>query len=328
MRCFRKIQNLFVLTLLLSISSCASLSQRPLEEHSIAYAVIDESDLLRRHAPVFVAEDAEKDHNRIGTPVARLNEEEEVVSIDPNRATFYTLISHFKTAKDSYTNLFYRVHFMGIPFGLFPFYLGAGNNVGLIVVVTLNHHKEPVLYTMVHTCGCYLAFVPTSYLPKDRWKKDWHKGRQTVYSEELPAYLDYSSEIQDDQVLVINLRSATHRVKDVRLATARELRDIKKVCPELQSFESLEKLPLPNGESTSFFETTGGRKDYVKGSQKIWERLLISWWSLDWRVGEDKKLGKDLSDGLVFYTSLKPWDRDESDLREFARFLNYWGWNL
>jgi hypothetical protein len=327
-RCFRNVQNLLVVTLLVSLSSCASLPQRPLDENSLAYAVFDNSNLLRRHSPVFLVEESEKDHNRIGTPVATISEEEEVVSVDPNRAAFYTSINQFKTAKDSYTNLFYRIHFRGVPFGFFPFYLGAGKNVGLIVVVTLNHLKEPVLYTMVQTCGCYLAFVPTSYLQKEKWKKDWHKGRQNVYTEDLPAYLDYSSEVKDDQVLVVHLRSATHRVKNVWLAAAGELKGIKNVRPELQPFEALERISLSNGETTSFYETTGGRKDYVKGSQKIWERLLISWWSLDWHVGEDKKLGRDLSDGLVFYTSLKPWARGESDLRDFAGFLRYWGWNL
>jgi len=328
MKRFRYFQNQLVLTLLLCLSSCASLPQGPLEEHSLVYADFDDSSLLRRHIPIFLVEESGKDHNRIGTPVATMDQGKEIVSIDPNKATLYTSINHFRTISDSYTNLFYRIHFQGVPFGLFPFYLGAGNNVGLIVVVTLNHHKEPVLYTMVHTCGCYLAFVPTSYLQKEKWKKDWHKGRQNVYSEDLPTFLDYSSEVKEDQLLVVHLRSATHRVRNVWLSTASDLKRFKKFHPQLQNFETLERLSLPNGESTSFYETRGGRKDYVKGSQKIWERLFISWWSFDWRVGEDKKLGKDLSDGLVFYTSLKPWAREDSDLRDFVGFLRYWGWNL
>jgi len=28
------------------------------------------------------------------------------------------------------------------------------------------------------------------------------------------------------------------------------------------------------------------------------------------------------------YTSLKPWNRTESDMWNFARFLEFWGWRL
>ena len=54
----------------------------------------------------------------------------------------------------------------------------------------------------------------------------------------------------------------------------------------------------------------------------------MSWWVFDWRVGEDKKFGKDKNDGILFYTSLKPWDREKSDMRDFVTFLKYWKWNL
>jgi len=30
----------------------------------------------------------------------------------------------------------------------------------------------------------------------------------------------------------------------------------------------------------------------------------------------------------VFYTSLKPWRRHDSDMWPFADFLRYWGWHL
>lgn len=326
--CDGNYNKLFIVILLLSLSSCAPLAQRVSEEYSLAYAVLDDSDLLRRHSPVFLIDEPEKEYNRIGTPVAIKKEDEEVVVVDAGRATIYTSLRHFKTPKSSYTNLFYRIHFSEVPSGLIPFYLGAGNNVGLMVVVTLNSNDEPILYTMVHTCGCYLAIIPTSYLTKESWKPGWHVGRQLVYSENLPAYLDYSSDAKSEQLLMVHLRSATHRVANVKLASVEQLEKIKKIVPEIQPFESLERLPLPNGESTSFFETTGSRKGYVKDSEKIWERLLISWWSFDWRVGEDKRLGKDLNDGIVFYTSLKPWAREESDLRDFAGFLRYWGWRL
>jgi hypothetical protein len=100
------------------------------------------------------------------------------------------------------------------------------------------------------------------------------------------------------------------------------------VKAELLPLEALEQLDLGNGATTSFYETAGDRRGYVKESYKPRERLFMSWWALDWRVGEDKKLGRDKDDGIEFYTSLKPWARSASDMRDFAAFLKYWGWRL
>ncbi len=328
MKIFRNAIYLAGIILLLGLSSCATLPPGSPGGHSLVYFVDTGSDLLRRHAPVFVIEDPAEDYNRIGTPVA-VNYEDHHVAIDTDRATVYFSVRHFTTENDRYTNLFYRVHFSKVPFGFVPFYLGSGNNVGLMIVVTLNGSDEPVLFTSVHTCGCYLSFIPTSHLSRDKWPEGWEvEERQTVFNENLPAYLKYSSDKKGGELAMVQLRSATHRVKNFWLATADEMSTFNSASAELQPFESLENLILPNGETVSFFETTGSRKGYVKGSQKIWERLLISWWAFDWRVGEDKKLGRDLSDGNVFYTSLKPWAREASDLRDFAGFLQYWGWRL
>jgi hypothetical protein len=64
------------------------------------------------------------------------------------------------------------------------------------------------------------------------------------------------------------------------------------------------------------------------GFFKPLEKLFMSWWSMDWRVGEDKDLGPKEKTGTTFYTSLKFWAREKSDLWNFARFLKYWGWEL
>jgi hypothetical protein len=58
------------------------------------------------------------------------------------------------------------------------------------------------------------------------------------------------------------------------------------------------------------------------------ERFFVSWWAFDWHVGEDKAYGPAEETGTVFYTSLKFWRRDVSDMWFFDRFLKYWGWNL
>ena len=125
---------------------------------------------------------------------------------------------------------------------------------------------------------------------------------------------------------MVLLRDGSHRVKDLWLSPEVSNK-YQTINATLQPLSALEQLPLANG-LVSFYETLGPRQGYVKGSHKFRERLLMSWWTLDWRIGEDKKLGRDKEDGTQFYTSLNPWARDASDMRDFARFLEYWQWNL
>lgn len=294
-----------------------------------ACAVKNDETVFSRYAPVFVIENYEKRHNLIGTPSAKIDEDrDEQVYVDPQKATVYTQTRTFKTSKSTYTNLIYRIHFEEIPGGFSPFYLGKGKNIGLLVIVTLNSRNEPILYTSAHTCGCYLAFVPTSYMSADNFPDGWENVRQSIHSESLPGILDYSELSPEQNKTMILIRDGTHRVKDMWLASPGSLEKYNNSTAEIQPLMSLEKLPLKNYETTSFYETSGSRKGYVKGSYKIWERLFMSWWAFDWRVGEDKKFGKDKSDGLLFYTSLKPWGKKKSDMRDFATFLKHWKWKL
>ncbi len=316
--------------LVILICSCAPIPATAPEDSALsAYAVEDKGTLLTRYAPGFVIENDQQLYNRIGTPVAQIDADgEEIISVSPEKATVYTQMDSFTTDKGSFTNLLYRIHFEEIPGGLTPFYLGQGRNIGLLVIVTLDSRNRPILYTSLHTCGCYLAFVPTTYMPEDFFPATWDRGRQSIYGEDLPGLLDYSLSPPGTAKTLILLRDATHRVKDIWLSSPVSLNGYQLIPIEMQPFAALEQLPLNGQETTSFYETSGPRTGYVKGSHKIMERLLMSWWALDWRIGEDKKLGKDNNDGILFYTSLKPWNRQNSDLRDFARFLKFWGWNF
>lgn len=311
----------------LLLYSCTTITPAvPEDIQFAAYRADRDGTLVTRHAPVFLIENPQKKLNRIGTPSAsRLSDKVEKVFIDPDRATIYTRVDTFAASGQTYTNLLYRVHFEQIPGGLSPYYLGKGRNVGLIVVVTLNTKDQPILYTTVHTCGCYLAFVPTAAMPAEFLPASWPSDRQNVYSENLPALFAPTS---DQDTAVILIRDENHRVKDIFPSSSKRLEHYPHITAEIKPFADLEQLPLDNHTSTSFYETSGSRRGYVKGSYKPRERLLMSWWAFDWRVGEDKKLGTDKSDGIVFYTSLKPWRRETSDMRDFVRFLRYWGWKF
>ncbi len=313
----------------LALSSCAPVP-RAVDSLPAVY-MGDDADRseLTELAPLFLVEHPEIEYNRIGTPAVRENSGgEKEVFIDPDRATIYAEQREFVSQRGNrYTNFIYRVHFPEIPSFLLPFQISAGRNIGLFVIVTLNEDGQPLLYTTVQTCGCYLAFIPTSYLREDAFPSNWNRKRQRVYGQTLPGLVKFDEAEPVTRPLVV-LADISHRVKDFRLAGPDESGShvVKKagMCP----LSELEQIIAPTGQTVSLYETSGPRKGYVRNSRKIWERLLISWWAIDWRVGEDKKLGHKGDDAPLFYTSLKPWDRQESDMRDFATFLAYWGWRL
>ncbi len=320
-RFFRR--SIFFL-LVLGLSACAVVPRPAPVSSALHYLPAPGTLLLERFAPVFWVEEYQLDRNRIGKVKAQSADK---IVIDPDSPVIYTEQRQFSTAKGTYTNLLYRVHFQEIPSGFSPFYLGAGKNVGLFIIITLGPDEQPLLYTTVHTCGCYLAFHPTSFLPAENRPADWKIGRQTIYGESLPTFLDHGIEAPDSQRLQVRLRPDTHRVMDLWLAAA-DATPQPAIRIPFQPLNSLQQLPFGDTETTSFYESSGNRAGYVKGSYKNYERLLMSWWALAWKIGQDKYLGADKEDGPMFYTSLKPWAREASDMRDFARFLNYWGWDL
>ncbi|SHO47290.1 hypothetical protein [Desulfopila aestuarii] len=309
------------------LSACATPPVHLTPENSLAYNVSGEGRLAD-NAPLFVVENPAHDYNRIGSPIIEdVGDGSRIVSINPDTPQIFAEERSWAGQRGRYTNLVYRVHFSEIPSSILPFYLTAGKNVGLLVIVTLDERNQPVLVTSLHTCGCYLAIIPTSFLDPAALPEGWNSKEQYVYGETLPGILTYDGDPTLAK-LHIWLRDGVHRVMAIRLEDAAGGIRYPQVTVTLHPKESLVRLPFADGETFSFFETDGPRKDYVHGSQKIWERLLISWWAFDWRVGEDKRLGRNTDDGPVFYTSLKPWARAASDLRDFPAFLKYWGWSL
>jgi hypothetical protein len=324
-RYLKQLGFLFFPAIFIFLFSCTTMPVHPPANNLLAYTVKKNETLLNQYVPIFVIENAKEKYNHIGTPSAKVNmKKKENIYVNPEKATIYSEIRKFKTSKNAYTNLIYRIHFEKTPGS----YLGKGNNMGLFFIVTLNSQNRPILYTSVHTCGCYIAFVPTSYMPEDGFPDNWKKERQTAHSESLPGILDFKTSSPDQNKIFILVRDGSHRIKDIWLSTTNPSEKYTIMMAETKPLTSLEKLLLKDKTITSFYETSGSRKGYVKGSHKIYERLLMSWWAFDWRIGEDKMLGNDKNSGILFYTSLKPWAREKSDMRDFETFLQYWKWNL
>ncbi|HHD64098.1 MAG TPA: hypothetical protein ENK96_07035 [Desulfobulbaceae bacterium] len=249
----------------------------------------------------------------------------EHITIDPDQPVIYFGRFAFSTGKGTYINRIFRVHFRNIPFSLVPFHLAAGNNVGLLVIVTLNTEQVPLLVTTVNTCGCYAAVIPTVSLPPGAYPKNWDKKQQSIYGEVLPGSLPAYTV---DDALLVTVRPEVHRVMDVRVVKRSMLSDKKYKPADMMPLQSLKTLPLASGMTTSLYYDTWPLRGHVKGSIKLWESLLLSLVSLDFYVGMDKEYGDTVVSGNPFYTSLLPWNRHASDMNNFAGFLRFWGWRL
>ena len=315
---------------LMVLTACAHHKKIPSDTTHAIYSISsDDNSPLHRYAPLFLAYDYQSEYNRIGRPSAEYDDQgKEHVFVDSRHPVVYYLTRNFSTTKDHYTNLIYRIHFPKVPFSLIPFNLTAGNNIGLIVVITIDSTQQPVLVTTVHTCGCYLSIVPTSFLPRDALPLKWTGKSLKVYGEKLPGKLDYS--ILNHSKLLIRLRPEVHRVMDLEIIGKQELKALQNttvVNMLLEPAEKLEKIPLNNG-TTSFYHQKGLLKGHVKGSVKPWESILLSLASLDFFIGTDKVYGDREETGNPFYTSIKPWNRKASDMWNFPEFLTFWGWRL
>jgi len=317
---------LLVLLLTLLLAGCAGRRAMVAEEQQTIVAgtaaVAPEVFAL---SPSFVLQGTQARHNKIGRVEASRIQSREVISINTDRPVIYAGSRPFSTSKGTYINLVYRIHFPETPFSLVPFYLGAGKNVGLLVLLTLDAQQRLILVTTANTCGCYAVSIPTEYTPASLYPEGWPDSPLSVYGEQLPAKLPSPHDHETIQVVV---RADVHRVMDLRviakdtvpLATARPA--------EVTDLDALKTLPLGDGTVTSLYYEKLPLKGHVKGAIKPWETVLLSLVSLDFFVGMDKEYGDTQESGNPFYTSLKPWNRSASDMNDFAAYLRFNGWQL
>ncbi len=299
------------------------------EVHTV-YRVEDiDPTLSSRYAPAFLTYGAEQDYNRIGSPRIRSKGgKARGIYMDTDRPRIYEMSKAFDTDRGRYRNLIYRVHFPGIPYSLFPFHVTAGKNVGLMVFITLNEEQNPVLVTTVHSCGCYVAVLPTALLPRDAYPEDMGESPMKAYGEHLQWPLDYST--ARTPRLLIHLRPAVHRVIHLEVVDDGELGRGGRYATfpmPIVNMEDLERLPL-DGDTTSLYAQKWPFRGHVKGAFKPFESLFLGLVSLDLFVGADKVYGERSQTATRFYTSLKFWNRKKSDMWDFERFLEFKGWRL
>lgn len=316
----------FLATMAMSVTGClTTASQDP--GRSRIYTLPKGDGLLEEFAPLFVVEHAEKAYNRIGTPKAKLTRDNHaVVYVDPEEPTIFADQQEFHAGAKTYTNLIYRVHFARSPFTLLPFNTGAGKNVGVMAVITLNEDLQPILVNTVQTCGCYHAVIPTDHTPEYAFPKEWDSEGFKNYGEQLPGILQpYSG----DARLFITLKDGVHRVKDLAVGPIFAARkDAEQVQCLLRPLEALKHIPLPENGETSLYFQKGRKRGLVRGAFKPWETALFGLWIRDFHVGQDREFGTRQDTGQLFYTTLNPRIKHASDMSDYAAFLRLNGWAL
>ena len=315
------------LVLLALLTSCAHTPTAGPQREAL-YLAPQPATVQNFQTPAFLIKESDEQYNKIGMPGVReaANQKLEIF-VAPDTPAIFFETQEFTTPRGTYKNLLYRIHFEQVPFHLGKFNLTAGKNPGILIICTLDAKGQLLLVTTVHTCGCFLAFFPTKALPNEFFPPDWPVEPQRVYGYNLPSLLQ-SAPSDDSERIIFTLESETHRISDVVISAHEDLQKYDgTVAMGIFSMNTLYHLPFKNG-TESFFEMDGTRKGYVRNNTKLLERLLISWWAFDLHVGEDKAYGSADTSETVFYTSLKFWDRKASDLKNFPRFLRYWGWKL
>lgn len=322
-----KITNGSLLFLILLMGYLAGCTPLPADHAFKETVQLEHSDdtAAGKILPVFTTLESGKTYNRVGTVEALDKDGCVTVRVNGARPTVYQAFAKFATTKGEYTNAIYRVHFEKTPFSLFPFFLTAGKHPGLLVVLTRDQDDRLVLVTTVHTCGCYVAILPTGWLAGDAYPDNWPESQIDIYGESLPARLPV---VVPGQSIELVIRPGTHRVMDVNVINEKEQGERNFVTAEIRSQESLRHLHTEQGDETSFYYSNWPLTGHVKGAFKWWELILLSLPSMDLFVGMDKDYGSTVLTGNPFYTSLQPWYRSRSDMNQFSTFLQFHGWKL
>ncbi len=285
----------------------------------------EEAALLERFAPVFWIEQGEAEWNRVGTPFIRRRCMAEWVRVDPERATLYAEVIPERVGERECLQLVYRLHFDQLAFTWKDF-ASLHRNAGLLVLITLEKDSlVPLVLTTVHTCGCWLAVLPTDRLEPLALPGDWPPSRVEIAGESLPAVVSVP---EPGSRWILHLATRTHRVRDV--LTSGEPQDgLERPLP-LRPMDDLYRLeveghPLERG---SLFYTGGFLRGYVRGAWVPIEGLTAGIVLLDPRLGMDRDFGAPDRTGARFHTALLPWNRERSRLDRFGRLLDWLGFHL
>jgi hypothetical protein len=286
----------------------------------------DPEALLRCYAPVFVADETEHAYNRIGTPVLTPAWTGGVrLRVDPWAPTMYGEVRTDVMAGRPVLQLVYRVHFEKTPLRLSLHFFEAHRNPGMLAVLTLDEATlEPQFATLVHTCGCYRAVIPTDAVPQAMLPDDWTETKR-VYGQTLPGRISVPR--PGATRLVVDLEPGGHRVSDVRVEAVPASGGVPIAVRELPELRAMPVAGQGERRASIFYES-GPLRGKVRGAWNMFEGLSLGFVTLDPTVGMDKDFGDPEQTGTRFYTMLRPWKRDTSRLDRFDDLLAELGYRM
>ncbi len=219
----------------------------------------EQQRLFATFAPI-IKVDIQGNYDRLGAP---LWDEERIAKIDTGSPVLYTLVSHVWFEQQILLQLNYVMWFPERPIdGTFD--ILGGHIDGLNWRVTIGPDGRPLIYDVMHNCGCYHMFLPTTRLTL-------REDVAGVY-EEAPLVPQLAPDVFDKQV-VLHVESRTHYLQRVTvMAQASGIPYI------LKDYDVLRSLAL--GGSSGLSSSTGDRKSLfdwdglIKGTERA-ERWIL-----------------------------------------------------
>jgi len=208
--------------------------------------------LLQQFAPVWEVDIGDK-NDRFGLPYW---DGKKQVAIDTGRPVVYRYLSHARFHEAVLLQMNYTVWFPARP-AAGPLDILSGHLDGLTWRVTLDENGQPLLYDVMHNCGCYHMFFPAGKL----------QSRQPEGQFEEPLLVPARAPAAGaDERIVIRIASATHYVENLRAATPAD----NPPRYVMSDYDDLRSLPRMNAAAKSLFGPDG----IVAGTDRK-ERYLL-----------------------------------------------------
>lgn len=230
------------------VENYVSLPRDPLGRRQLSAAQIE--SLFERHAPVWRIATATAD-DRIGTPYWQTGQ----VRVDTTQPQVYRKLSYTRWYERTLLQLNYIVWFPARPKTGSLDLLG-GHLDGITWRVTLATDGEPLLYDVMHNCGCYHMAFPGARLAARDVGGPWNEP--LAVPAPAPA-------LQDDERIRLWIEQRTHYLQAIDTITAAT-----GTVYRLADYRQLRSLPQPDGGHKSLFEEDG----LVPGSERL-ERWLL-----------------------------------------------------
>lgn len=208
---------------------------------------VDRTGLLARFAPIWIV-DVTSDDDRPGRVEWR---DSDLPYINTTRPRVYTRLSHTRFLGQVLLQLNYQIWFPARPrSGAFD--ILGGHLDGITWRVTLDSDGEPLIYDVIHNCGCYHMFFPGPRLH--------FKGKPQAFEE--PLLIPSAAPLLDEgERVAVHVAHTTHYLE--RVSPAHTIAE-REIGYRFADYHTLRSLPLPGAGHRSLFAGDG----IVPGTQR------------------------------------------------------------